>query len=106
MVHGSPGKLPTQGAGVDRRDARDQNRLAFAVQLGGDGRHLGRGFARAEDHLGKTLAQGPMCIDHGELEIGQRRGLERAEDLVTFDAAGAVLFEEFSGLSACHRARP
>ena len=91
-----------QRAGVFGGDARDEHALPVFQKLGGDFDDLLRRLARAENDFGKIFAQRAVRVHLRKAEVGHRRGLEGAQDLVAAHAAGAELFQQAGGFGSCH----
>ena len=85
-----------------RPHARDQHALFPLEELGGDLHDLSRCLAGAEDDLGKPLAQRAVRIHLGETQVRHGRRLEPPQHLVTADATGAELFEQFNRFRRGH----
>ena len=95
----------SQRARVLGGDAGDQNPLLAFEKFRGNLQDLLGRFARAENDFGKTFAQSAMHVHLREAEVGDRRGLEGAQNLVAADAAGAKLFEESDSFRRGHGGR-
>ena len=91
-----------QGAGMGIGDARDEHARFGCQDFGGDFDDLFRCFAGAENDLGKTLAEGAVRVHLRKAEVGDRRGLERPQDLVPAHFAGAELFQQLNRLGNSH----
>ena len=76
-----------QRAGVFGVDAGDEHPLFALQKFGGDFDDLLRRLARAENDFGKTLAQRAVRVHLRKAEVGHRRGLEGAQDLVAAHSA-------------------
>ncbi len=84
------------------RDARGEDVVFAFQQGGGDFDDLLGGFARAENHFGKTVAQSPVRVHLRKPEIGHGCRLKCAEDFVPVDAAGAELIQKLDGFGYGH----
>jgi hypothetical protein len=85
-----------------RRDARDEDALFTFQKFAGDFQNLRGSFSRAENDFWKSLPQTAVRVHLRETEVGNRRGLECAQRLITADFAGAELVEQMAGLGGCH----
>ncbi len=65
-------------------------------QPGKDGRHLGRGLARPEDHFRHSVAQGAMVVHIGESQVFEGKMAQAVDGGVGRKLALADLLEEFA----------
>ena len=73
---------------------QQHRRRAVVEQLADDAHALLRRLARSVDGLGQPLAQGPVVVDEGVADVGERQPLQPADDLVGVDAPGLQLVEQ------------
>ena len=92
-----------QYADVFGGDARDENLLSVFEQFGRDLDDLFRRLAGTKNDFGKIFSQRAMRVHLRETEVGDRSGLEGAQDFFLRDFSGAKLFEQLGGLGRCHR---
>jgi hypothetical protein len=91
-------------AGVFGRDARCQNPLAVFPELGRNLHDLFRRLAGAKDDFGKISPQRAVRVHLGKAEVGHRRGLECAQNMVAGNYSGVELFQQLVGFGGCHSA--
>ena len=83
------------GGHLVRLRSGDEHRSGAGVaQFGDDACTLGRGLARAVDHLGPPLALGPVMVDLGVAEIGERQPTQAGDGLVGCDGTAAYVVHQ------------
>ncbi len=92
------------GGGLGGLGPGEHDRAGATVgpQLGDDGGALLGRLARGVDRLGHALAQGPVVVDLGEAEIGEREAPETAHGVVGGDRAAPHVVQQLSEVGFLH----
>ena len=83
-------------------DAGDQDSLLGLENDGGNLRDLCRCLALAKDDFRKSLPNGPVSVDFGEVELLKRGGLKSAHHRIPREDSFLELVEEFVGFNSGH----
>ncbi len=86
-------------------DAGDENRpVAVRQQLGDDPGALLGCLARAEHCFGHALAQGPVVVDEGVADVGERQPAQPDDHLIGADPSGREVVEHLPQRRLLHPA--
>jgi len=98
------GKLEffAQRAGLGASDTRDEHARFGRQNIRGYFDDLFRRFAAAENDFGETFAERTVRVHLRETEVGDGRGLKRAQNLVAAHSARAEFFQQLNRFSKRH----